>query len=197
MHTIQSFRRGCVHQLVAMCVAVPSNHQTVLDSLPVMLYANTLMTVAIICHVRKRSMWLLPVSELPTFAAPALTFGPRRDVECDSSSSRIKTNESEVLILGVSNQPVDFRPPSHFRSRLPFFPHPSGRIGTPSADPSPSQPRPSVSAASLAPTVSTNSDDSPQSAAGHSRSSTGHSTDPTGEPPTYSGPGSTYKLVAT
>ena len=196
MHTIQSFRRGCVHQLDSTCVALPSNHQTVLDSLPVMLYANTLMTVAIICHVRKRSMWLLPVSELPTFAAPALTFAPKWDVECDSSSSRIKTNESEAPVLGVSNQPVDLRPPSHFRSRVPFFSHPSGRIGTPSAVPS--QPRPSVSAASLAPTVSTNSDDpSSQSAAGHSRSSTGLSTDPTGEPPTYSGPGSAYKLVAT
>ena len=194
MRTLQGFGGSCVHQLDPMCVAISSNHLVVVDSFPVMLYANTLMTVATICHVRKRSMWLRPPSELPRFAAPALTFGPKSDSVFDSAYIN-KTNESEVPILGASGQPVDSRTPSHFRSRIAFLAHPISRTGMPPADPS--LPRPSDSVTSLVPSVSSQSEVTPsQNAPCHPRSSTGHRLVPMGEPPTYSGPGSNYELVA-
>jgi len=177
-----------------MCVAVSSNHLVVVDGFPVMLYANTLMTVATICHVRKNRMWLRPASELPRFAAPALTFAPKSDTVFDSSYIN-KTNESEVPILGLSGQSVDSRTPSHFRSRLAFLPHPTARTeGIPPADSSP--PHPSDSVTSLAHSVSLQSEGTPQNVPGHSPPSTGHRLVPIGEPPTYSGPGPSYELVA-
>jgi len=159
-----------------------------------MLYANTLMTVATICHVRKRSMWLRPTSELPRFAAPALNFAPKSDTVFDESYVN-KTNESEVPILGVSARSVDSHNPSHFRSRLAFLPHQTSRTGIPPADPSP--PHPSDSVTSLAPSVSSQPEVTPsQNGPSHSRPSTGYRLVPIGEPPTYSGPGSDYELGA-
>src|SRR5580692_11090083 len=104
-----------------------------------MLYANTLMTVATICHVRRHRVWLLPVTELPTFAAPALKFGSRPDMAFDSSSAT-KAHESEAPLLGQPTQLVDSGTPHHFRSRLPFLPHPIAPPGVPST--APSQPPP-------------------------------------------------------
>lgn len=172
-----------------MCVAVSSNHLVVVDSFPVMLYANTLMTVATICHVRKSRMWLRPTSELPRFAAPALTFAPKSDSVFDSSYMN-KANESEVPILGLSGPSVDSGNPSHFRSRLAFLPPPTARGEIPPADPS--SPLPSDSVTSLAHSVTLQSEVTPQNAPGHSRPSTDHPLVPIGEPPTYSGPGSSY-----
>ena len=194
MHTLQGFGGNCLRQLDPMCVTISSNHMVVVDSFLVMLYANTLMTVATICHVRKRSMWLRPTSELPRFAAPALTFAPKSDTVFDSSYMN-KTNESEVPILGVSGQSVDSRNPSHFRSRLAFLPHPTARTELPPADTSP--PHPSDSVTSLTPSVSSQPEVTPsQNGTGHTRPSTGYQLVPIGEPPTYSGPGSSYELGA-
>ena len=194
MPTLQGFGGIRVRQLDPMCVAISSNHQVVVDGFPVMLYANTLMTVATICHVRKRSMWLRPTSELPRFAAPALNFAPKSDRVFDSAFVT-KTNESEVPILGVSARSADSHNPSHFRSRLAFLPHPTSRTGIPPADSSP--PHPSDSVTSLVPTVSSQSEVTPsQNGASHSRPSTGYRLVPIGEPPTYSGPGSNYELGA-
>src|SRR5712691_11128849 len=169
MLTLQGFGGFGFRQLDPMCVAVSSNHLVVVDSFPVMLYANTLMTVATVCHVRKKRLWLHPTSELPRFAAPALTFAPKSDTVFDSSYIN-KTNESEVPILGLSGQSVDSRTPSHFRSRLAFLPPPTARTGTPPADPTP--PHPSDSVTSLAHSVSLQSEITPQNALGHSRPST-------------------------
>jgi hypothetical protein len=188
MLTLQGFGGFGFRQLDPMCVAVLLNHLVVDDSFPVMLYANTLMTVATICHVRKSRMWLRPTSELPRFAAPTLTFAPKSDTVFDSSFIN-KTNESEIPILGRSGQSVDPRNPSHFRSRLAFFPPPTARTGLPPADPSPSHPSDSVT--SLAPSVSSQLEVT-QNVPDLSRPSTGHPSDSIGEPPTYSGPGSNY-----
>jgi hypothetical protein len=178
-----------------------------------MLYANTVMTVATICHVRKQGVWHRSVTELPTFGAPALTFDSTSDTEFDSHHLA-KTNESEIPILGVSSrQSVDSRTPHHFRSRAPFPSHPPTVAETLSTTPppappshpplqaerlstapSPPSPSPSDSVSSLVPSVSTQLDLT-QSFDGHPRSSTGHRIVITGEPPTYSGPGSDYRLV--
>jgi hypothetical protein len=152
-----------------------------------MLYANTLMTVATICHVRGRRMWLHPVAALPTFAAPALTFSSKWDMEHDSPSTT-KTSESQVPLLGVSSQPVDSHNPSHFRSRVPFLPNRLSQTGIPHADPPSSEP--SDSAASLARSVSAQSDVTPSHSVPNPQPSTRHQSVPIGEPPTYSGPGS-------
>jgi len=161
-----------------------------------MLYANTLMTVATICHVRRRRVWFHPVTELPTFSAPALTFGSRP--EAFDSPFMTKTNESEVPILGTSSRSADSRPPSHFRSRLPFLQQTPPQQGIPSetsSPPLPSQP-PSESVATLARSTSAQSDvTAAQNAPSHPQTSTGHRIVVIGEPPTYSGPGSTYELV--
>ncbi|KAI0254230.1 hypothetical protein BJV78DRAFT_62539 [Lactifluus subvellereus] len=155
-----------------------------------MLYANTLMTVATICHVRKRGVWLRTVAELPTFSAPALTFDPKSDTESDSPFMT-KTNESEIPILGGSSRrSLDTRTPSHFRTRIPFL---STQPGTLSTAPSPPPlPLPlSHSDTSLVPTAATQSDLAPQNTDDHPRSSTGHHIAPIGDPPTYSN----YELV--
>jgi len=162
-----------------------------------MLYANTLMTVATICHVRKRPVWFHPITELPTFSAPALTFGSRPD-EAFDSPFMTKTNESEVPILGASSRSADSRTPSHFRSRPPFLQHTSPQQGVPPETlslPPPSQP-PSDSVATLTRSLSEQSEiAAAQNAPSHSQTDTGHRIVAIGEPPTYSGPGSTYELV--
>jgi hypothetical protein len=158
-----------------------------------MLYANTLMTVATICHVRKRRVWLRRVTELPTFSAPALTFGPRPDFEFDTVFMA-KSNESTVPILGDSTQLEESRSSHQFRSRIAFPPpHPSARPGVRlSASSSPPIPL-SESTASLVPTTETQPDAAtPQNTTGYQ----GRRMLTTGEPPTYSGPGSTYELSA-
>jgi len=153
-----------------------------------MLYANTLMTVATICHVRGRRMWSHPASALPTFAAPALTFAPKWDTE-HSLLYATKTNESQVPILGVSNQPpVDPRNSSHFRSRLPFLPNRSSRIGIPPADSPPPPPSDSADSPTHSMSISTLSDVTPfQGARSPLQLSACY---PKGELPMYSGPGS-------
>lgn len=157
-----------------------------------MLYANTLMTVATICHVRKHHVWLRRVTELPTFSAPALTFGPRPDFEFDPVFMA-KSNESTVPMLGGFTQTEEDRSSRQFRSRIAFPPpHPSARPGIRlSASSSPPIPR-SESTVSLVPTTASHPDAAaPQNTTGYP----GHRMLTTGEPPTYSGPGSTYELV--
>jgi hypothetical protein len=158
-----------------------------LNWIQLMLYANTLMTVATICHVRKRSVWLLPVSELPTLGAPALTFDSE-DTAFDSPLTRRKLDESEIPILGASRPNANPRAPSHFRSRLTFPQFPNHRPRTLSAVPSALSTSESVE--SLAPSVLTQSDNS------HLQPSTYHRVVPMGEPPTYSGPGAGYEPQA-
>ncbi|KAH9007141.1 hypothetical protein EDB86DRAFT_3097635 [Lactarius hatsudake] len=143
-----------------------------------MLYANTLMTVATICHVRKHRVWLCPVKELPRFSAPAITFGPRPDIGFDTPFMA-KSNESTVPILGDSTQPEDSRASHQFRSRIAFPPHP------------PTRPRFPLSASSSSPLPSSDS-----SRLSNSHGDTGHRILTRGEPPTYSGPGSTYELIS-
>ena len=159
-----------------------------------MLYANILMTVATICHVRKRSVWLLPVTELPTLGAPALTFDDSEsDMAFDTPLLR-KAEESEVPILGVSRPRVHSRGPSHFRSRLTFPQHPNHRPVTLSAVISPLPTSESVE--SLAPSVSTQNDvTSSRNPVSH-RLSTYHRIVSMGELPTYSGPGAGYEPEA-
>jgi hypothetical protein len=150
-----------------------------------MLYANTLMTVATICHVRGRRMWFHPASALPSFAAPALTFSPKGDME-HNSPYMTKTNESQAPLLGVSSQPVNSPTRSQFRSRLSFPPNRFSRTGIAPADSSPQ--RQSDSAHSLARSTSTRSDVTPfQSTPSPPRPSNCHQLVPEGEPPTYSG----------
>jgi hypothetical protein len=168
-----------------------------------MLYANTVMTVATICHIRKQGVWFRPVTELPTFGAPALTFDSASDLEFDSPLF-LKTNHSETSIHGVSSQSMDTRTPYHFRSRIPFLSaraaalsttrllsppsHPPFQTETLSnaSPPLPLPPLPADSVDSLIPTVSTQSDLTPQNTDGHPRVSTDHPVDLMGEPPTYS-----------
>ncbi|KAF8485077.1 hypothetical protein DFH94DRAFT_260970 [Russula ochroleuca] len=156
-----------------------------------MLYANTLMTVATICHVRRRSVWLLPVTELPTLGAPALTFDSGSDMALDSPFMG-KTDESQVPILGVSRPNANARGPSHFRSRLTFPQHPTHRRRTLSALSSPLPASESVE--SLVPSVLTQTDVTSQNQLSHL--STWHRIVPRGEPPTYSGPGAGYEPEA-
>lgn len=164
---------------------------TFIDGSPVMLYANTLMTVATICHVRRRSVWLLPVTELPTLGAPALTFDSGPDMAFDSPFMR-KTDEAETPILGVSRPNRNSRAPSHFRSRLTFPQHPTHRRRTLSALSSPLPASESVE--SLTPSLLTQTDvTSSQNRSSPSPSSTWHRIVPMGEPPTYSGPGAGYE----
>ena len=154
------------------------------------------MTVATICHVRKHRVWFRRVTELPTFSAPALTFGPRPDNGFDSPFIT-KSNESTLPIHGDPTQPVDFRASHQFRSRITLPPHPPARPRVPlSASSSPSIP-PSDSTASLVPTAATQSDvATPQNTTSYPRPDMGHRILTTGEPPTYSGPGSTYELIS-
>jgi hypothetical protein len=178
-----------------------------------MIYANTVMTVATICHVRKQGVWLCSVTELPTFGAPALTFDSTPDKEFDSLFYT-KTNESQHPIVGVSSQTADSRTQHHFRSRI-TLPSPSlieaqTLSTTPSPPPShlpihieilpatpsplpPPLPSPTDPVASSIPTESTQSDLT-QNTDGHARSSTGHHIALTGDPPIYSNPGSDYEL---
>lgn len=158
-----------------------------------MLYANTLMTVATICHVRRHRVWLLPVTELPTFAAPVLKFGSSPDRAFDSPFAT-KVQESEVPILVHSSQSVDSHTSHHFRSRLPFLPHPLAPPGVPSNVSS--QPPPSDSVTSLAPSLTQADATDLQNATSQPPSSTGYRIVPTGEPPTYSGPGSNHEHVS-
>jgi hypothetical protein len=153
-----------------------------------MLYANILMTVATICHVRRRSVWLLPVTELPTFGAPALTFDSGSDVD---SPLLGKTDESETPILSVPRPSSNSRAPTHFRSRLNFPQHPTHRRTMISAVPSALPTSESVE--SLAPSVSIQDDVTfSQDPVSYSRPSTYHRIVLTGEPPTYSDPGVGY-----
>lgn len=158
-----------------------------------MLYANTLMTVSTICHVRKHRVWLCRVTELPTFSAPALTFGPRPDVEFDSIFMT-KSNESTPPIRGDSTQVVG--PSNQFRSRITFPPpHPPARPGNRLSASSPPPIPHSDSTASLVPTATTHPDAAtPQNTTSYPRPDMGH-THTAGEPPIYSGPGSTYELI--
>jgi len=161
-----------------------------------MLYANTLMTVATICHVRRRPVWFHPVTELPTLGAPALTFDSEPDTALDSPST-IKANESETPILGTSRSHTNSRPPSHFRSRLTFPQHPTHQTGALSVLSSPLPTSDSVE--SLTPSVSsTQADDvtSSQIPVSHSQPRTYPRIVPTGEPPTYSDPGAGYESEA-
>jgi hypothetical protein len=157
-----------------------------------MLYANTLITVATICHVRRRPMWYHPVTELPTLGAPALTFDSGPDMALDSPIMR-QTNESETPMLGTSRSNVNPRAPSHFRSRLPFPQHSIHRTGTLSALPSPLPTSESVE--SLVPSVSSTQADvtSSQNPVSHSQPRTYPRIVPMGEPPTYSDPGAGYQ----
>ncbi len=155
-----------------------------------MLYANTLMTVATICHVRRRSVWLHSITELPTLGAPALTFDSEPDVPFMT-----KTNESEVPILGTPRPNASSRPPSHFRSRLTFPQHSTHRTGMLSTVPSPLPTSESVE--SLVPSVSsTQPDVSSQSPVSYHHPRTYHRIVPSGEPPTYSDPGADYESEA-
>jgi hypothetical protein len=154
-----------------------------------MLYANTLMTVATICHVRRRPVWFHPVTELPTLGAPALTFDDsEQDVAFDSPIMR-QTNESETPILGTSRSNVNPRAPSHFRSRLTFPQHSTYRTALPPLLPT------SESVESLAPSVSSTQADvtSSQNPVSHSQPRTYPRIVPMGEPPTYSDPGAGYQ----
>ncbi|KAH9050120.1 hypothetical protein EDB84DRAFT_1451018 [Lactarius hengduanensis] len=161
-----------------------------------MLYANTLMTVATICHVRKHRVWLCPVKELPRFSAPAITFGPRPDIGFDTPFMA-KSNESTVPILGDSTQPEDSRASHQFRSRIAFPPHPPDRPGLPLGASSSSRLPSSDSIASLVPMAVTRPDvATPQNTTTYPQSDTGHRILTRGEPPTYSGPGSTYELIS-
>jgi hypothetical protein len=150
-----------------------------------MLYANTLITVATICHVRRRPVWFHPVTELPTLGAPALTFDSEPDMALDSPFMR-QTNESETAILGTSRSNVNSRAPSHFRSRISFPQHSAHRTGMLSALPSllPT----SESVESLVPSVSSTQADitSSQNPVSHSQPRTYPRIVPMGEPPTYS-----------
>jgi len=152
-----------------------------------MLYANTLMTVATICHVRNQGVWFCTVAELPTFGAPALTFGSKPDAVLDSPFMT-KVNESESPILGGSRRrSVNTRTPHHLRARIPLLSHPHTPTGSLSTVPSPPLPvPPSHSDPCLVPAPATQSDLAPQNTDDHPRSSTGHHIVPTGEPPTYS-----------
>ena len=156
-----------------------------------MLYANTLVTVATICHVRRRPVWFHPVTELPTLGAPALTFDSGHDMAMDSPFMT-KTNESETPILGTSRSNVNPRPPSHFRSRLTFPQHSNHQTGMLSSLPSPLPTSESVE--SLAPSVSSTQADvtSSQNPVSHSQPRTYPRIVPLGEPPTYSDPGADY-----
>jgi hypothetical protein len=157
-----------------------------------MLYANTLITVATICHVRRRPVWFHPVTELPTLGAPALTFDSGPDMALDSPYMR-QTNESETPMLGTARSNVNPRAPSHFRSRLTSFPqHSTDRTGTLSALPSPLPTSESVE--SLAPSISSTQADvtSSQNPVSHSQPRTYPRIVPMGEPPTYSDPGAGY-----
>jgi hypothetical protein len=173
-----------------------------------MLYANTIMTVATICHVRKQGVWLRSVTELPTFGAPALTFDSTSDKEFDSLYYT-KTNESHHPLLGVSSQTADTRAQHHFRSRItlpshsliqapsPPPSHPPIHIEILPATPSPSPPplpSPTEPVASSILAVSTESDLA-QNTDGHARPSTGHHIVLTGDPPIYSNPGSDFELA--
>jgi len=163
------------------------------DSSPVMLYANTLITVATICHVRKRPVWFHPVTELPTLGAPALTFDSGPDMALDSPFMR-QTNESETRMLGTSRPNVNPRPPSHFRSRLTFSQHSIHRTGTLPALPSllPT----SESVESLTPSISSTQADgtSSENPVSYSEPRTYPRIVPMGEPPTYSDPGADYQI---
>lgn len=187
MYAAQSFGGVCVPQLDPTYAAIPSPCVTFIDNFPVMLYANTLMTVATICHVRKRSVWLLPVSELPTLGAPALTF-ESEDAAFDPPFTR-KADESEIPILGASRPNANSRAPSHFRSRLTFPQFPNHRPRPLSAVPSALSTSESVE--SLAPSEFTQNDVN-----SHLQPSTYHRLVPAGEPPTYSGPGAGYEPEA-
>ncbi len=155
-----------------------------------MLYANTLMTVATICHVRRRPVWFHSVTELPTLGAPALTFDSGPDTAFDSPFME-QTNESETPILGTSRSNVNPRAPSHFRSRLTYPQH-STQTGalSPLTSPLPT----SESVESLAPSVSSTQADvtSFQNPVSHSQPRTYPRIVPMGEPPTYSDPGAGY-----
>jgi hypothetical protein len=159
-----------------------------LNWIQLMLYANTLMTVATICHVRKRFVWLLPVSELPTLGAPALTF-ESEDAAFDPPFTRRKADESEIPILGASRPNANSRAPSHFRSRLTFPQFPNHRPRPLSAVPSALSTSESVE--SLAPSELTQ-----DNVNSHLQQSTYHRLVPAGEPPTYSGPGAGYEPEA-
>lgn len=154
-----------------------------------MLYANILMTVATICHVRRRPVWFHLVTELPTLGAPALTFESGSDTTFDSPFMR-QTNESETPILGTSRSIP--RGPSHFRTRLPFPQHSTHRT-TLSTQP-PLLPT-SESVESLAPSFSSTQADvtSFQNPVSHSQPRTYPRIVPMGEPPTYSDPGAGYQ----
>ena len=155
-----------------------------------MLYANTLITVATICHVRRRPVWFHPVTELPTLGAPALTFDSGPDMALDSQVMR-QTNDSETPMLGTSRSNVNPRAPSHFRSRITSFPqHPTHRTGTlPPLLPT------SESVESLVPSFSSTQADvtSSQNPVSHSQPRTYPRIVPMGEPPTYSDPGAGYR----
>ena len=138
-------------------------------------------------------MWLLPVSELPTLGAPALTFESGPDTVFDSQLIR-KADESEVPMLGASRPNDSPRAPSHFRSRLTFPLFPNHRPSTLSAVPSALSTSESVE--SLAPSVSTQNDVNSLNLVNHLQPSIYHRVVPTGEPPTYSGPGTGYETEA-
>jgi hypothetical protein len=153
-----------------------------------MLYANTLITVATICHVRRRPVWFHPVTELPTLGAPALTFDSGPEMALDSPFMS-QTNESETPMLRTSRSNANPRAPSHFRSRLTFPQHQTGTLSAlPSLLPT------SESVESLAPSVSsTQADITSQSPVSHSQPRTYPRIVPMGEPPTYSDPGAGYQ----
>ena len=159
-----------------------------------MLYANTLMTVATICHVRRRPVWFHSVTELPTLGAPALTFDSGSDTAFDTPYM-VQTNESETPILSASRSNVNppTRAPSHFRSRLTYpqdSTHPTGALSA-LQSPLPT----SESVESLAPSFSSTQADvtSSQNPVSHSQSRTYPRIVPMGEPPTYSDPGAGYQ----
>ncbi len=157
-----------------------------------MLYANTLMTVATICHVRRRPVWFHPVTELPTLGAPALTFDSEPEMALDPPLMA-KTNESETPILGTSRSHTSSHTPSHFRSRLTIPRHSTYQTGALSVLPSPLPTSESVE--SLAPSVSSTQTDvtSSRNPVSHSQPRTYPRIVPTGEPPTYSDPGAGYE----
>lgn len=149
-----------------------------------MLYANTLITVATICHVRRRPVWFHPVTELPTLGAPALTFDSGPEMALDSPFMS-QTNDSETPMLRTSRSNANPRTPSHFRSRLTF---PQHRTTLPSLLPT------SESVESLVPSVSsTQADITSQNPVSHSQPRTYPRIVPMGEPPTYSDPGAGYQ----
>ncbi|KAI0269305.1 hypothetical protein BC834DRAFT_622590 [Gloeopeniophorella convolvens] len=158
-----------------------------------MLYSNTILTVATICHVRKRPVWLQSVYELPTFAAPALRFSAGQNMSFDSPFAT-KMHEAVAPTVTVSSPSIDSRNAHPAQGTLSFPAHPPPRPAVPSIPASPSLvplvspladaqplPDPVTPPSPSAPTRPDSPDD-------NTRPDSSPRIQPTGQPPTYRGP---------